>query len=410
VRGAFPHDRRIGLSAALAPVCLLIAQGCHQDEQKPGDLRAESTEVQRVAAVAAPKQEERTGPPSIACPTGRLAIPGGEFWVGSPKPTYESEENPQFRVRVAPFCADRTEVTAQSYASCVAAGRCQAAAHGSGRCTLGSAGKESHPINCITWYQAEAVCGYLGGRLPTEIEWEFLARGGSEMLAHPWGAGTPDETTCWKHHETCEVGKRKPQAFGLMDVSGNVWEWTSSWFGPYPWPAAEGRAKVYRGGSWSRRFEKWLSPTLRNRSPPTDQGSHLGVRCVSDLAGPSAPEPPAIVEVRCPERQTWNGWRCAAASDSAPCPEGSRPVPGRGCLLEEATRQTGNGPAAQLDLAAVSRSRTPEFDADCERNQPKRPHAYRYSGGEHLARNARGKQDGCQNRDVGVGWNSSCCP
>ena len=378
-----------------------------------------SSEAPPPAVSPAPKEAPRAvaSPPEPAealesslCPGDRVKIPGGEFWVGSSRATFENEENPQFRVAVAPFCADRTELTARAYAQCLEADHCSAPAHGSSRCTLGILGKEAHPINCITWDQAVAVCRHFGARLPTEVEWEYLARGGVEMRMHPWGSGEPDESTCWKHHETCEVAKRAPQAFGLFDVSGNVWEWTSSWFGPYPWPAESGRARVYRGGSWSRRFEKWLSPTLRNRSAPGEQGSHLGVRCVSDLPGTSPPPLASILEVRCPDRLSWNGWRCASPEDTAQCLAGSRAVSGRGCVVEGPVRAGTLGPGPKLDLSAVSRSRSPEFDPDCAHNQPKRPHAYRYLGGEHLARNARGRQDGCKNRDVGVGWNSSCCP
>jgi hypothetical protein len=64
----------------------------------------------------------------------------------------------------------------------------------------------------------------------------------------------------------------------------------------------------------------------------------------------------------------------------------------------------------ELDLTLVSRQRSQEFDSDCQRNQPSRPHSYKYAGGEHLARNRVMAKDGCKNRDVGVGWNSGCCP
>ncbi len=71
----------------------------------------------------------------------------------------------------------------------------------------------------------------------------------------------------------------------MFDISGNVWEWTDDWYAPYPWPPETGYAKVYRGGSWSRRFEKWMHTRLRDRAKPSDQGAHLGFRCalVPDL-------------------------------------------------------------------------------------------------------------------------------
>lgn len=107
----------------------------------------------------------------------------------------------------------------------------------------------------------------------------------------------------------------------------------------------------------------------------------------------------------------WNGVRCAREGVTG-CAEGSREVPGRGCV-KALTSGGGEGASHEgekLDLSAVSRARSPEFDEDCRTNQPKRPVAYRFSGGEHLARNAVVKGGGCKNRDVGVGWNSACCP
>jgi formylglycine-generating enzyme required for sulfatase activity len=388
---------------------------------------------------AAPPQaalatNESTAPaaPTSTCPDGLAPIPGGAFAVGSITATYEGEENPRFWTQLAPFCADPTEVTARIYQKCVEAGRCTPSQDHGKRCTLGAQGKEDHPINCITYAQATEVCSFRGLRLPSEVEWEYLARGGAEMRKYPWGDAPPDDQTCWKHHETCQVKTFAPGAFGLWDVTGNVWEWTSSWFSPYPWPSALGRHRVYRGGSWSRRFEKWLKPTLRNRASPESSGSHLGVRCVADQAGALCPYGRAapvlgpdgaevratsacafgVDRVECALGLEWNGLRCAAPGE-ARCPPGTSEVPGRGCVREAratgAAAPRGSNPG-ELDLSLVSRQRSPEFDADCAKNQPSRPISFRYAGGEHLGRNQVMTRAGCKNRDVGVGWNSGCCP
>jgi len=375
-----------------------------------------------------------TVPPPVAptCPEGLLPIPGGSFAIGSASPTYEDEENPRFWTQVASFCAERTEVTAALYGACLAAGRCSEPERKSKRCTAHATGKEHHPINCITYGQAEAVCEFRGLRLPTEVEWEYLARGGAEMRKYPWGDAEPDGRTCWKHPETCVVGSFTAGAFGLVDVTGNVWEWTSSWFGAYPWPSEQGRHRVYRGGSFSRRFEKWLKPTLRNRSNPNESGSHLGVRCVADAAGAQCPYGKTrstsaaegtkrstclfgVERVECPKDLEWNGVRCARSGEPR-CASGSREVEGHGCVRDvgaanaSGTNAQANSTGSELDLSLVSRTRSPQFDADCAENQPSRPLSFRYSGGEHLARNRVMAQVGCKNRDVGVGWNSGCCP
>ena len=82
----------------------------------------------------------------------------------------------------------------------------------------------------------------------------------------------------------------RPAAFGLFDMNaGNVWEWVDDYYGSYPWPPVSGFSRVYRGGSWSRRFEKWLHTRLRNRESERFSGSHLGMRCASSPGGVKCP-------------------------------------------------------------------------------------------------------------------------
>ena len=342
-----------------------------------------------------------------------VPIPGGSFWVGRSTPTFEEEENPRFRTKLPPFCAQPYEVTAAAYEACVTKGGCTPIALSNFTCNSASKGRGDHPANCVDHAQASAYCGGIGARLPTELEWEYLARGGAEMRAYPWGEAAPDDHACWKANKSCKVGSYPAGAFGLYDVVGNVWEWTDSWFGPYPWPERSGRHKVYRGGSWSRRFEKWMAPTLRNRAAPKDAGSHLGFRCVQDQPGAECPYGRGehgcnfgVDEVECLGKKIWNGARCAAPGDTARCAEGSHEVPGQGCQWHTKAPDV----PSELDLTAVQRTPSPQYDADCQTNQPARPHAYRLSGGEHLARNQVAREQGCKNRDVGVGWNSVCCP
>lgn len=410
-----------------APVVLLFCGAlpllaCNAPSEKSEAGRGVSEAPERPAGTEkklaqriTPKEEtkESQAPPPT-CPSEMVQIPGGEFWVGTEREVYDREENPRFKARVPSFCVDRLEVSTNEYEACIGAGKCTEPHRGSVTCNSGKEGKGNHPINCIDHEQAQRVCGARGARLPTEIEWEYIARGGEEMLSFPWGEAEPDGHTCWKHPGSCERGSYPPEAFGLKDVVGNVWEWTDSWFAPYPWPAREGRHKVYRGGSWSRRFVKWMRPTLRNRLDPKGSGSHLGVRCAltleSEKCDPkllgSGACPYEIIEVMCLDGHEWNGVRCARPGDESKCIPPAVDEPGYGCVAPRVKGAAGQ----ELDLSAVSRTRSPEFDADCATNQPQRPIAYRYSGGEHVARNAVGKGHGCKNRDVGVGFNSACCP
>lgn len=343
-----------------------------------------------------------------------MRVPGGAFRVGTGSPSAAPEESPSFSTRVASFCMDVTEVTVAAYADCVAAGRCTPARDERRFCNARRDDRGDHPINCVDWQQASGYCAFREMRLPSEVEWEYAARGGSEHRQYSWGNEPPDGRTCWKHvGGTCKVRSFAAGAFGLHDVIGNVWEWTSSGFGPYPWPPSDATSRVYRGGSWSRRFEKWMSPRLRNRYREREWGSHLGFRCASTPPGTECPygaEPAGscrfgVDSVDCSGRERWNGLRCARP-DAPRCPAGRVEKPGLGCVLTVAV----SGPAPEGETTPVSRARSPEFDGDCAKYHPERPHAYRYGGGTHAARNAAKSAAGCINRDVGVGWNSTCCP
>jgi hypothetical protein len=342
-------------------------------------------------------------------------IPGTTFWMGSKPGTNSPDESPRFQTRVAGFCLDLTEVTVLAYDDCVRAGRCTSAKHQTSTCNGNHDDRTDHPINCVTYEQADAFCKQRDSRLPTEIEWEFAARGGAQALKYPWGEGSPDGRACWKNPMSCPVKSFAAGAFGLFDMTGNVWEWTSSDYAPYPFPARpfEAHQKVYRGGSWSRRFEKWMHVGLRNRWNTRENGAHLGFRCAKSVDSLACPFEQAddgqclagVLTANCPSDETWNGQRCAAPR--APlCEEGQHAEPGHGCVRDIPWVIKDHAP----DTASVKRKRSPEFDGDCRENQPKRPQAYRYFGGEHEARNIVARQAGCKNRDVGAGWNSTCCP
>ncbi len=351
----------------------------------------------------------------VSCPEGMTLIPEGETWIGANPHIYSPEEGPRFKTRLGAFCLDLTEVTLGDWKACADSGKCTEAGKGAATCNARYPDRTNHPINCVDYLQAEAFCAARGARLPTEFEWEYAAHGGDKGLKYPWGSESPDGHACWKRPGTCPVRSYPAGAFGLFDMSGNVWEWTSSDFGQYPFPPVPGSSllKVYRGGSWSRRFEKWMHLGLRNRFAPWESGSHLGLRCAKTPQGASCPfERDAqgqclhgVLDVECDPGRAFNGWRCAKPGQPL-CPQGTHPQTGFGCVRDIPVEIKPHA----LDLTKVVRQRSAEFDNDCQKNQPQRPHAYRLSSGEHLARNAVAASAHCKNRDVGVGWNSICCP
>ena len=346
-----------------------------------------------------------------------VRVAGARFRVGSNPAGAAPEEIPPFETEVATFCLDVTEVTVAAYAKCVDASACKTPRTERRFCNVRAPDRADHPMNCVDWHESSGYCAWRGARLPSEVEWEYAARGGTEYRAFSWGNEGPEGKTCWKHvGGSCKVREFPAGAFGLYDMIGNVWEWTDDWFGEYPWPPPSGFTKVYRGGSWSRRFVKWMSPRLRNRFRPDEWGSHLGLRCASTPADVTCPYgrtadgkkcQNGVVSADCSGRGKWNGVRCALPGEPD-CLPGATQEPGHGCVPAGATAM--RGPAPEVETTPVARVRSPEFDADCAQNKPGRPQAYRYTGGTHHARNRVSGAAGCANRDVGVGWNSTCCP
>jgi len=368
------------------------------------------------SASAAPALSATPAPVALTCPAGELLIPGGKVWIGSaPSEHFSDDESPRFRTELAPYCLDQTEVTVSQYRACVDKGACSKPHDKQFHCNFRYPDRGEHPINCVTWQQANQYCSAQGERLPSEAEWEYAARGGEKYLEYSWGNEQPDGHTCWKQAHSCPVKTFAAGAFGLYDMTGNVWEWVDDFYGPYPWPPASGFSRVYRGGSWSRRFEKWLHTRLRNREAETFSGSHLGMRCAVSPVGSQCPFGAdagghclaGVIERDCEPPRVWNGVRCARPGEPR-CRSGWVQAPGHGCVLEAEAAP----PEVDLEAekAGVTRVAAPEFEADCLQNFHGRPHAFRYSGGTHRGRNLVSRSAGCKNRDVGVGFNSTCCP
>lgn len=376
-----------------------------------GSSAAEAEASAAPVATTSPVVEPASAPE--ACPDGMLAVPGGRVWLGD---VNSASAHPRFEAELAPYCLDRTEVTVAAYRACVASGACEPATEKYPFCNTRFQDREDHPVNCVDHARAERFCASRGARLPTEAEWETAAKGGAEQRRFSWGSEPPDGRTCWKHpFGSCVVGSFPPGAYGLVDMTGNVWEFTSDWFGPYPWPALKGTAHVTRGGSWSRRFDKWMINVLRNRAEPAWLDESLGFRCALTPKGTRCPGGVesdgrcqlVVHQVQCLGATRWNGVRCAGGSEPR-CPGGFTEVPGHGCTSAAGFPIPDTAVAEPDTPIAVSRS--PEFDADCQKHKPGRPHAYRFSGGTNAARHTANRARGCLSRDVGAGWTSVCCP
>jgi formylglycine-generating enzyme required for sulfatase activity len=233
------------------------------------------------AMPVAPTPSPQPAPSGGSCPAGMASLPGGSFTMGDRKDS----------VTVQPFCMDVTEVTVAAYASCARGGQCSPAAttvdwpnisdadrtKWSPSCNGSRADRSNHPANCVDWGQSATYCHAQGKRLPTEEEWEWAARGGSQGRTYPWGNSAPDFQLCWsgmqKRDGTCAVGSfpEGDAPGGIHDLAGNVWEWTSSNF--------DATARVNRGGSWNIIDASGIRAAFRFRNTPGSRTDSLGFRC-----------------------------------------------------------------------------------------------------------------------------------
>jgi formylglycine-generating enzyme required for sulfatase activity len=225
-------------------------------------------------------------------------VPAGEFWMGSDDddPDADDDEKPMHKVFVDAFWIDQTEVTNAQYKKCVDAGACSPPSSSESyarKSYYGNSDYDDYPVISVSWPQAQEYAAWVGGRLPTEAEWEYAARGPDGDI-YPWGNDSPNDSLLNYDDnvgDTTVVGSYPDGASwcGALDMAGNVWEWTSSRYKPYPYDPTDGREnpdsgkRVARGGSFidSGVFAR---PSFRAWGSPDYVWSYRGFRLVASPA------------------------------------------------------------------------------------------------------------------------------
>lgn len=291
-------------------------------------------------------------------PIGMVWIPGGEFLMGSDGPLALTDEQPVHRVRVKSFWMDQHEVTNAEFRAFVdttkyltTAERSPDSEHAPGSLIFVTPaanqelsdelqwwawqeganwrhpfgpdsdliGKDQHPVVQVSWFDANAYATWVGKRLPTEAEFEHAARGGlhgntygwgnelqpgGKILANTWQGQFPSENTVADGYQrSSPVNTFPANAYGLYDISGNVWEWCSNWYRADDYlrqarqtPCIDPRGadssydpdepdmpkRVTRGGSFlcSENYCVGYRPSSRMKTSPDTGLVHTGFRCV----------------------------------------------------------------------------------------------------------------------------------
>jgi len=217
-----------------------------------------------------------------------VRITGGEFQMGSPEAEGEPSEHPRHVVRVNGFLMDKTEVTWGQYRRFLAA-----SSQPPPKSPMWGM-PEAFPASNITWDEARSFCAWVGGRLPSEAEWERAARG-DDAREYPWG-NTFDPWRC----NTRDGGPHAPTPaaaypdcvgpYGVLDLAGSVSEWCSDWYeeaydakspAENPTGPETGTRRVSRGGAWMS-----AAPSVRVASrlgiEPTWPDPMRGFRCAQE--------------------------------------------------------------------------------------------------------------------------------
>jgi formylglycine-generating enzyme required for sulfatase activity len=253
-----------------------------------------------------------------------ITLQGGSFQMGQPDPNLGCsgcavKEQPVHSVTLSSYNIGKYEVTNQEFADFLNAYGQPTIKSGNyvgqtmiledniggliknGSTWIPAVGKGNYPVIKVTWYGADEFCKYYGGRLPSEAEWEFAARGGIYSKNYTYSGSNTFSNVAWywdnSNNADCNldsgkgthtIGLKTANELVIYDMSGNVWEWCSDWYDSYssgsqtnPIGPSQGLSRVIRGGSWGNADGNYCRVAYRNSRAPAEGVNPIGFRFVN---------------------------------------------------------------------------------------------------------------------------------
>ena len=295
--------KRIFLALILS--AFLIGSVYFKSKKRISNVRASHSALPELPSHVADVHFDIDPPCRTYAPIGCMVfVTGDEFVMGAQNkasnrahydPHAKDNETPPREVEVQSFWIHKEEVKTKQFAACVEAKACTldgVRAEG-GYFNWGREDRMELPMNGVDWHTANAYCTWLGGRLPTEAEWEFAARG-SDGRRYPWGDTPPTCDTVKIAKPECGIDGTSDRPaylgrseFAVEDMSGSLWEWTSDWYAENATESASsgsgnatGARRSIRGGGGMDVDPADLRSSVRAALEPDISTNDLGFRCV----------------------------------------------------------------------------------------------------------------------------------
>lgn len=213
-----------------------------------------------------------------------ILVKGGSFIMGTNEFVNFTDESPAHKVILDDFYISKYLVTFEEYMK-----YCELVNKEKPDSSFSGIGKA--PVVDINWFDAVEYAKYVGGRLPTEAEWEFACIGGILSKGFIWSGSNSDDIITVFRYDNKNVGEKAPNELGIYDMSSNFWEWCNDWYGENyynlsplrnPTGPSKGEEKVIRGGTYAP-FDVGARCKDRSSSAPHISSEMTGFRIVFDL-------------------------------------------------------------------------------------------------------------------------------